>query len=199
MRPHTALTLPTASIRRDTCCRIPSRLGRHRSAHAHVTRADRPRLGAGEATRGQATTEYALVLLAAALVGPARRRLGDGGRRRGEGRPSVRPGHRLGHRQGVTAGDDARHDGSPACDAGRPGRGRAGPRAAGGGRAAARDAPGGARRPRPVGRRAGGTGGRPGRRRLGRPCGGRPAGCRAGHVAAARCSGDRAGGRRPSP
>ena len=52
--------------------------------------------------RGQATTEYALVLLAAALVAPARRGLGDRRRRGGPGQSPVQPGHRLGDRQGMT-------------------------------------------------------------------------------------------------
>ena len=51
--------------------------------------------------RGQATTEYALVLLAAALVASARHRLGHGGGRRSTHRPPVQQRDRLGDRQGV--------------------------------------------------------------------------------------------------
>ena len=152
------------------------------------------RRGAGD--DGQATTEYALVLLAAALVALLVDRVGDGraaarprsaGCSTGSSTPSsTRCELRWRATHPPTTGVGRRRPGGASCRRrARPGRGRAGTRAAGGGAAPARDAAGGARRPRPAGHRAGGSGGRPGGRRLGRSCGGRPAGCRAGHVAAA--------------
>ena len=61
-------------------------------------------LARGRGDDGQATTEYALVLLAAALVALLVVGWATAGGGRGEGRPAVRPGHRLGDRQGVTGG-----------------------------------------------------------------------------------------------
>ena len=58
-----------------------------------------PRRGRGD--RGQATTEYALVLLAAALVALLVVAWATAGGGAGQDRPALQPGHRLGHRQGL--------------------------------------------------------------------------------------------------
>ena len=75
----------------------------HAACLHHLDRLEHPSPDARlRSDRGQATTEYALVLLAAARRRPARRRLGHRWRRRGQDRTTLRPCDRLRDRSGLS-------------------------------------------------------------------------------------------------